>query len=68
LRRSLTELILDLFRLNGALLASGDALVGISGDRSLAGAGAIASHRFRCRWRISHATWAHPPGYAALRR
>jgi DNA-binding MarR family transcriptional regulator len=28
LRRSLTELILDVFRLNGALLASGDALVG----------------------------------------
>ena len=27
-RRSLTELILDVFRLNGALLASGDALVG----------------------------------------
>src|SRR6516225_7846228 len=28
LRRSLTDLILDVFRLNGALLASGDALVG----------------------------------------
>ena len=28
LRRSLTELFLDVFRLNGALLASGDALVG----------------------------------------
>jgi DNA-binding MarR family transcriptional regulator len=28
LRRSLTDVILDVFRLNGALLASGDALVG----------------------------------------
>ena len=28
LRRALTDLILDVFRLNGALLASGDALVG----------------------------------------
>ena len=28
LRRSLTDLILDVFRLNGALLAAGDALVG----------------------------------------
>jgi DNA-binding MarR family transcriptional regulator len=28
LRRSLTDLVIDVFRLNGALLASGDALVG----------------------------------------